>query len=89
LRTGQTATALVALTGFSVLSANVPNRVADFLQHHVNLVIAAYTSGLHMLVYALQSWGWCSCSRSSWRTGWPGCSAEVPVHEPASPHCSR
>jgi hypothetical protein len=75
------ATALVALTGFSVVSASVPNRVADFLQHHVNLVfflqvpmtalacravafnrrfnvaeylvLAAYTSGLHMLVYAL------------------------------------
>lgn len=75
------ATALVALTGFSVVSSSAPNRVADFLQGHVNLVfflqvpmmalacralafnrrfnvaeylvLAAYTSGLHMLVYAL------------------------------------
>jgi hypothetical protein len=75
------ATALVAVTGFSVVSSSAPNRVADFLQGHVNLVfflqvpmlalacralafqrrfnvaeylvLSAYTSGLHMLVYAL------------------------------------
>lgn len=74
-------TALVAITGFSVVTSSAPNRLADFLQHHINLVffaqvplmalgcravaldrrfnvaeylvLAAYTSGLHLLVYAL------------------------------------
>jgi peptidoglycan/LPS O-acetylase OafA/YrhL len=72
---------VVALLGFSVVTTNEPNRVVDFMQHHVNLlfflavplmalacrlvafnnrfniaeylVLCAYTSGLHMLVYAL------------------------------------
>ena len=75
------ATAVVSLSGFAVITTSAPNRVADFLQQHVNLVfflqvpmmalacrllafnrrfniaeylvLSAYTSGLHMLVYAL------------------------------------
>jgi hypothetical protein len=75
------ATAVVAISGFAVITTSEPNRVADFLQRHVNLlffvqvplmalacrlvafnrrfniaeylVLSAYTSGLHMLVYAL------------------------------------
>ena len=76
------ASALVAITGFRVVTSSVPNAAADFIQHHVNLVffaqvpllaalcrvlggrgarynyaeylvLASYTSAMHILFYAM------------------------------------
>jgi hypothetical protein len=35
------ASAAIALTGFSAVQSDVPNAIADFLQHHVNLLFFA------------------------------------------------